>query len=43
MARSVCSAILHHWMCKIPTEVATLTSRANAALPNMLTKLLERI
>ncbi|ALB22552.1 hypothetical protein Psal006b_01842 [Piscirickettsia salmonis] len=20
-----CSAILHHWMCKIPTEVATLT------------------
>ncbi|QHS34007.1 hypothetical protein GW535_08010 [Piscirickettsia salmonis] len=21
-----CSAILHHWMCKIPTEVATLTS-----------------
>ncbi|ALB24526.1 transposase (plasmid) [Piscirickettsia salmonis] len=22
-----CSAILHHWMCKIPTEVATLTSR----------------
>nr|WP_144019166.1 hypothetical protein [Piscirickettsia salmonis] len=24
-----CSAILHHWMCKIPTEVATLTSRLN--------------
>ncbi|AKP73583.1 transposase [Piscirickettsia salmonis] len=22
-----CSAILHHWMCKIPTEVATLTVR----------------
>ncbi|WP_329831069.1 hypothetical protein, partial [Piscirickettsia salmonis] len=22
-----CSAILHHWMCKIPTEVATLTTR----------------
>ncbi|QGO67260.1 Transposase, IS30 family [Piscirickettsia salmonis] len=22
-----CSAILHHWMCKIPTEVATLTAR----------------
>ncbi|PEQ15155.1 hypothetical protein [Piscirickettsia salmonis] len=22
-----CSAILHHWMCKIPTEVATLTCR----------------
>ncbi|QGO67295.1 hypothetical protein Psal073_02263 [Piscirickettsia salmonis] len=21
-----CSAILHHWMCKIPTEVATLTN-----------------
>ncbi|QHS33542.1 hypothetical protein GW535_14610 [Piscirickettsia salmonis] len=21
-----CSAILHHWMCKIPTEVATLTA-----------------
>ncbi|PEQ15911.1 hypothetical protein X973_10120 [Piscirickettsia salmonis] len=21
-----CSAILHHWMCKIPTEVATLTT-----------------
>ncbi|OAJ33067.1 hypothetical protein A0O36_02743 [Piscirickettsiaceae bacterium NZ-RLO1] len=24
-----CSAILHHWMCKIPTEVATLTSYVN--------------
>ncbi|QGP49060.1 Integrase core domain protein [Piscirickettsia salmonis] len=23
-----CSAILHHWMCKIPTEVATLTDLA---------------
>ncbi|QGP54903.1 putative transposase OrfB [Piscirickettsia salmonis] len=23
-----CSAILHHWMCKIPTEVATLTKQA---------------
>ncbi|ERL62042.1 hypothetical protein [Piscirickettsia salmonis] len=23
-----CSAILHHWMCKIPTEVATLTKRS---------------
>ncbi|QGN77229.1 Group II intron-encoded protein LtrA [Piscirickettsia salmonis] len=23
-----CSAILHHWMCKIPTEVATLTPGA---------------
>ncbi|WP_179861844.1 hypothetical protein [Piscirickettsia salmonis] len=22
-----CSAILHHWMCKIPTEVATLTKQ----------------
>ncbi|QIX55966.1 hypothetical protein GW536_11575 [Piscirickettsia salmonis] len=22
-----CSAILHHWMCKIPTEVATLTQK----------------
>uniref|UniRef100_UPI002E769FCB hypothetical protein n=1 Tax=Piscirickettsia salmonis TaxID=1238 RepID=UPI002E769FCB len=26
-----CSAILHHWMCKIPTEVATLT-RVNLAV-----------
>ncbi|ERL61427.1 hypothetical protein K661_02230 [Piscirickettsia salmonis LF-89 = ATCC VR-1361] len=25
-----CPAILHHWMCKIPTEVATLT-RSNQA------------
>ncbi|QHS34365.1 hypothetical protein GW535_17550 (plasmid) [Piscirickettsia salmonis] len=25
-----CSAILHHWMCKIPTEVATLTSLSTA-------------
>ncbi|QGN96614.1 Group II intron-encoded protein LtrA [Piscirickettsia salmonis] len=24
-----CSAILHHWMCKIPTEVATLTHELN--------------
>ncbi|WP_155274422.1 hypothetical protein [Piscirickettsia salmonis] len=24
-----CSAILHHWMCKIPTEVATLTLSNN--------------
>ncbi|OAJ33142.1 hypothetical protein A0O36_02664 [Piscirickettsiaceae bacterium NZ-RLO1] len=24
-----CSAILHHWMCKIPTEVATLTDSVN--------------
>ncbi|APS43673.1 hypothetical protein AVI51_12145 [Piscirickettsia salmonis] len=24
-----CSAILHHWMCKIPTEVATLTLITN--------------
>ncbi|ERL61139.1 hypothetical protein K661_02529 [Piscirickettsia salmonis LF-89 = ATCC VR-1361] len=23
-----CSAILHHWMCKIPTEVATLTRKS---------------
>ncbi|WP_155274419.1 hypothetical protein [Piscirickettsia salmonis] len=27
-----CSAILHHWMCKIPTEVATLTPCADLAL-----------
>ncbi|QGO14652.1 Sulfite exporter TauE/SafE (plasmid) [Piscirickettsia salmonis] len=25
-----CSAILHHWMCKIPTEVATLTLLASS-------------
>ncbi|QGP56999.1 hypothetical protein PsalMR5_04522 (plasmid) [Piscirickettsia salmonis] len=25
-----CSAILHHWMCKIPTEVATLTPISQA-------------
>ncbi|RNC77080.1 hypothetical protein DA717_12295 [Piscirickettsiaceae bacterium NZ-RLO2] len=25
-----CSAILHHWMCKIPTEVATLTKKNQA-------------
>ncbi|QGO36728.1 hypothetical protein Psal071_00415 [Piscirickettsia salmonis] len=31
-----CSAILHHWMCKIPTEVATLTSHALETLPNCL-------
>ncbi|QGP57271.1 hypothetical protein PsalMR5_04731 (plasmid) [Piscirickettsia salmonis] len=27
-----CSAILHHWMCKIPTEVATLTMGVNSLL-----------
>ncbi|ERL61820.1 hypothetical protein [Piscirickettsia salmonis] len=27
-----CSAILHHWMCKIPTEVATLTAELNKRL-----------
>ncbi|PEQ15270.1 hypothetical protein X973_13635 [Piscirickettsia salmonis] len=26
-----CSAILHHWMCKIPTEVATLTASCFAS------------
>ncbi|QGP55533.1 hypothetical protein PsalMR5_02994 [Piscirickettsia salmonis] len=35
-----CSAILHHWMCKIPTEVATLTNltenRINKKLCNKL-------
>ncbi|ALB22030.1 hypothetical protein Psal006b_02360 [Piscirickettsia salmonis] len=27
-----CSAILHHWMCKIPTEVATLTKELKAGV-----------
>ncbi|WGZ71473.1 hypothetical protein E3220_07425 [Piscirickettsia salmonis EM-90] len=27
-----CSAILHHWMCKIPTEVATLTISSGQTL-----------
>ncbi|WGZ73083.1 hypothetical protein E3220_10875 [Piscirickettsia salmonis EM-90] len=35
-----CSAILHHWMCKIPTEVATLTKllfhRAMKAFTNTI-------
>ncbi|WP_144019097.1 hypothetical protein [Piscirickettsia salmonis] len=29
-----CSAILHHWMCKIPTEVATLTILLKQVLCN---------
>ncbi|ERL60774.1 hypothetical protein K661_02906 [Piscirickettsia salmonis LF-89 = ATCC VR-1361] len=29
-----CSAILHHWMCKIPTEVATLTFLLKQVLCN---------
>ncbi|WGZ73426.1 hypothetical protein E3220_17790 (plasmid) [Piscirickettsia salmonis] len=31
-----CSAILHHWMCKIPTEVATLTPCYPDSLFNMV-------
>ncbi|QGP50851.1 hypothetical protein PsalN5692_02324 [Piscirickettsia salmonis] len=27
-----CSAILHHWMCKIPTEVATLTGETTSSV-----------
>ncbi|WP_080728319.1 hypothetical protein, partial [Piscirickettsia salmonis] len=33
-----CSAILHHWMCKIPTEVATLTINYPVALYSFLMK-----
>ncbi|WGZ70226.1 hypothetical protein E3220_00045 [Piscirickettsia salmonis EM-90] len=31
-----CSAILHHWMCKIPTEVATLTKVNYVILKNRI-------
>ncbi|QGO00831.1 hypothetical protein Psal008_00178 [Piscirickettsia salmonis] len=38
-----CSAILHHWMCKIPTEVATLTATSLSYLILAYFKLIENL